>query len=611
MLLHVLLTFGLAHAAPPVGLPPLPPGHLMSSSEGPERLMLEVRTASSHTTVRIQTTKGSDDDESPRCVAGNLALEVVRQQGTPLPTLEGWLDATCAALSQLDLSTHTADPAPHGPILPQVEPEPWLLPGPALPQPPHGVRQASRWPLRPMHAIGALALLALMSLSPRRRGPWAWAALAAIVRLGLTQPRIFMGIGYPFLRMSEADGLRAAPSPYGDTWNAVMGAVWYISGASADHVLHTNTALSVMAVVLLWMVVQRTVGSRAAHAAAAMLALHPLAIGMARTEVMFHLVTLLQLAAVLGVVQRGRRGDLLAVTSTLLLVHLRPFQLFFSPVIVLALGAHRRWLAVAATVAVIAHRAWDVATSIQASGGMPSSAGANLLHLILDPRHQFGRGGAMAVADPWVSPFPLVLLVVAALVLRHPKRRAAWLFFAMWVIATVPYLHFHRLTDVLRFALPGLAWWCALAALGLFALPGRARGWALVLVAAGTWVARQPLGPPLLWAVEHDAMMARARALPPDARVWYTQGWDRNQHFRAWMALQGHGFWAPFTEGFPTDGDLAWRGRSDVWPDAPAWPCEAEPVDVVTLQGHWIDVEPRVDGPFDAGLYRLKGCPKP
>lgn len=491
--------------------------------------------------------------------------------------------------------------------------EPWIawhegglvLAAPPVARPP-GVDAVlpTSWPLRPLHAVVLAWVAALVAAGPRQREPWILALGAALLAWVLTPVRILMGVDYAYVRWADGTGAVTASTLYGDTWASLAGLVWWLSGGVPDHVQHLNLVLGAITVALVHDVGRRLGGVDVGRMAALMLAASPLHLALARTETMFVLVTTLQVATLAGILREDAGGSVLAVGSAVLLAWLRPLQLVAVAALAgVAWGRGRRRTGTLLAGA-FASRAVPLAVTV-ADHGPPQAAGTRALGKWLEPHWFVGPGGSSVVLDPLVVPPVLAVLVVAALATR--PRRAVATVGVVALAACLPYLHFERPTDVLRFQLPTATWWIVLAALGWVRLGPGMRVAALALLVAGTVAARQPLGAPFLWQLEEQALREALPAhVPPGATGWTRAPWDRHQAFALWLNSRGPGRWR--TQGQPAPGDLVWHGRGDAWPGAsPA--CEEEVLWSRQVTVRVGDVEPIDADVVTFALARVLACP--
>ena len=459
------------------------------------------------------------------------------------------------------------------------------------------------WPVTPLHALVVLTAGLLLATLPRARVAWAWAAVALAVRLGFPGPAILMGEHYAPRRLAEATGL-VDTWRFVDGWSAAQGLAWWLSGGSPSALATTQLVASCG--VVLWGTAFAQARGGPVHATGALLATMPTAVALAGTESMFVLCAAMVAAALWGVASPDRRGPAAAACAAILLATLRPGQ----PPLAAALGIvasarSRRWGAV--TLAGVGLAAWPVLRLF--ADGVPTEASPDQLAHV-DPRAWFGPGGSVLALDPTRT--PLVVPALALWGLRTPDRARLTLA-VLTVVATAPYLHLGRPTDVLRTQLS------ALVPLALLAAHGAADLWtggvrvrtALVVAAVASWgVAARPVGPHPAWAVEHAARARLVADVPPGATVWFSPALEVDATFSRWATLALPGRWRPWDQGTPAPGDLVWRSRAEQWPGASTMPCATEALTRVAISGPTGNVEPAIPDHTPVGLDRVLHCPE-
>lgn len=468
-----------------------------------------------------------------------------------------------------------------------------------------------RWPDVPatelLTGFAALWWVLWLAAMPRRWEPWAIAAFASVVRVGFGRAGPFMGFAYPYERMLTYAG-SLEPNPlYGGGWAAVAGAARVVLGAAPTQVYLLDGVVSVLTVVTLWAVVQRlTEEDGPAHLAALALAALPHAVSLSRTETIFVVAAGLQAAGVWGVSREDRLGDGLTALSVGLLAHTRPLQgLSVAAILGWAL-VRRRGVAVVFGAALAGARAAEVVALLHRLGEVPSGAGR-----LLDPevflQRQLGRGAANVLLDPWTTPVVVSLAAATGLV-RGPGRVLG--LFGMAAMA--PYLHMWLTTDVLRFQLPAVTWWCGLAGVGAWSLRDHGRAaWvgAAGVTLASWWVARSPQGGLLVFQAEHAAFV-EAMAARRGVEVVYDAGRDPHGRFADWteeslgVALVPHGA-RPLRAG-----DRVWQGRVDrLTGGDPLGGCRAEVAFERTIDAASGGLLELGDAPVRVVLWEVTGCP--
>ncbi|MCB9665980.1 MAG: hypothetical protein H6732_17875 [Alphaproteobacteria bacterium] len=533
--------------------------------------------------VRLVKAPGPDEPPRPaRCRGGGVEMQV---DGRPSEAAEAVIARACA---RLEVDAPALYSEVHGDLPDRPDPR-------------------ARTALRLVAA--AWVLLLLLGL-PRTPAPWLWALLGQAVRVILAPPRILMGEAYPYDRLLTWLGLREPNLRYGLGSSALADVLRPLFGQVPDALHAADLVLSALVIPCAWGAALGFTGDRrTAHAAAALAALLPLPVALAGTESMFVMCSLLLAAGLLGLA-RGDRG-LLAAVSAGLLAHTRPLQVGMALVIVVTLALRRRWVAGLMGLTLVA---WRLVQIAGLPGDRPVPGGDDLRRLAL---HLVGDGSPTVVLDPFVTPWWLVPLALlgAWTGWRAGHRGAVLLLAATAAAGTVPYLPFHRATDQLRFHLPVHTAWALLAALAaptLLALSPARRAAVAVALLSGLVLARQPLGGPMVHAVEHATARELLCALPPDTEVAYDPANDLHGGRARWMGLACDVRMLPTPEdGELPDGALVWRGQADRMEGArPPGRCAREPVDLRTTPswtGRLIDL-----GPDDVviGLERVR-CAAP
>ncbi len=462
--------------------------------------------------------------------------------------------------------------------------------------------------LRPHHGLALVFFLALPFALPRLTGAWLVASLALALRVLLTEPRILMGVDYAYQRLLAASGNLDHHVSYGWGWPALQSLPWRALGGGTWLAHHLNLGWSVLTVAWLYEAVRRITGDEArARDAGLMLAVLSVPIALAWTEGHFVAVAALQAAAVATALGEGRRPWFAAIAIGLL-PHVRPLQLLVVPALLGLLAWRRQRGPLALACGLVLWRVAELAPALWGSDDPLASARTEALQPQLIWDNLLGAGSPTLVLDPWTTPFWLLPLAVVAL-WRAPMDRAVRAALGWMLLVTVlTALHQDRLTDRVRFQLPALTWWCALAAM---ALPARAvrhpAAWVVALT--GLWVARSPLHPPSAWTVEHRRLVEMAPELATAERVWFDDVWDRNGHLQTWASAVTGSSWHGIGSGTPRTGDLRWVGRADSWPgDHLATGCTREPVIRWSVRGEGLSVEPLGGEQIELGVDRLD-CP--
>ena len=503
----------------------------------------------------------------------------------------------------------------------------------ALPATRRGLRDA---PGRDLLAVTVIAWLARLALSPR----------------GL---QIAPDAGYEQVVLSW--GIHSVHPLYGDGYTALHAPLQRLTGWDPAALFGLHLALSAVAPSLAWALGWQVLRERwAALTVGLGLALSPVALRLAGSEVAHVPLATLELLAVLAAVSHLRRpglpAALMAGLATGLTVHLRPEALPFTllPAGLLLARLRQAPLPSAAGLSsLVGLIVWRLLTL-----AAPDAQGPVHADQFLRPRFWWEavtpplqalterRGAFQIFLDPRLTPALLPALALFGLLVAVRRRdRAAGLPVALalcwWAASVLPILpKAWPVMDALRLQLPGQAALLLLAGVGVRALPaGRAlMPLALILLTPlHLGFVRQP------WAgmVEWSHLPTAMASLPPGATVLFP---DHEVHARAQAQVgaqlqrrAGHERlrWQPMSDfvAAPAPGpDLfAWVGLTCRITDLPgrlipndlsvnpclqlARVCTLTPFAVTTLPDR-TDVDLRlVDPPVQVGLYRIDGCGGP
>jgi len=598
----LLLLIAAAHADP---LGPLPEGTtLREQTEHPEFVRYHLTSLDGGERSFIIELTQAAEGASPVCTGGGADLWV-RQDLTdgsesfdwePLPAI---VDQACERLDE-----HA--PELRGRMSSAPEPsEGELGEGPTMDK----ARPRSHvWPWRGLHAV-VIGWFALMIVAaPRSARAWGLGLGALALRAALSPQRVLLGGDAAFNRLLTAQGLEGSNPYYGDGWPAIMGLISRALGAPTDHALAVNLALSALTVPLLYGCVKALTKDKwIASVAALLLAVTPLPVAVAGSEIHFVLVGTLQVAALYGAARGDRTGALLSALSVGLLVHLRPMQGLFVLLPLGMLAWRRRWEGVALGLALVGWRGVELLQYFQ--GELPPVMQQSNLHFVdLLP----GVGSALVPLNPWATPLALTLL--AALALRPgPSKAAAWLMGAALLLGTLPYLPITHdsVFDPLRFQLPAQAWLCGLSALALTKL--REEDTRLTLAAgamilASWWTARAPLGADWAWTEEHRFLSREAGKVPEGAVVRYDGSQDPDLVFHAWINEHSPGVWLPLSPVPLQAGEWRYIGTADRLANGSEGVACGDAVvtqAITPLSDGWVQFG---EQPLTLGLYRVETC---
>ena len=463
------------------------------------------------------------------------------------------------------------------------------------------------WPLKRYHAFVAAWWLLLLAYLPRTWVPWAIGAFALLLRQFLRPAHLLMGVGYPELRAVHGSGYMLQ-TPYGPTWGGMVGPFHRLT---SDPLMPStlNPWFSALTVVLLWTAVRHVKDERTATASAVLLACMPLPIALGHTESMFVLCALLQVTALGAAFAPGRWAPWLAGLSAMMLCFLRPGQSVFAFVVIVALLKRKSWAPAAlGTFGMVSTIGVLIARNMAQADPMKATGEFGKLARLADPRWIAGQGATMATLDPWITPAGIVLAAgVGAWAAWKTKERLALWWGAAFLAGAIPYLHLFRHTDIVRFHLPTQTWLVAIVALGLVWVKPRTSLALGLLIAASTWVARQPLGAaPFTWEQEHDAFLAALPTIPADARVRYEPHPRAKASRQQWLDLLKHGVFIPIAEGPVQDGEWVWVSRFG--PDKETLNCALDAVAETEITVRDVGIEQFDFDRTTVGLYRAQRC---
>ena len=470
------------------------------------------------------------------------------------------------------------------------------------------------WRPRPLSLMFLAWVGAAFLALPRTREALGAFVMALGVRVALSRTSLLLGGDAAYERLLWARGRMDPDLYYGDGWAAVMGPLSAAFGDPPGLVHGVNLMLSALAVPLLVALMGRLGATRPErYAAGVLLALSPLAVSLAGSEVHFVLVATLQIGAVLGALRGDRLGQVLAVASIALLVNTRPLQAVFVLLPLALLLKDRKWIPLLASLAFVG---WRGLALLDLPGGTGDGVIDWERYLELGFLIRFLAPGPEAVdlALNWnVTPFAIPLLACGGLwaTLRRERWQAALVPSIAGLLALLPYApKTIPFADPLRFQLPVQTWWIALAGFGL----GLAWTWrprvlvpVLGLVVASIALAATP-HPTWVWEHEYVFLRRESNHLEENARVYMNVEQDPNGHMRRFLTLTRP---PRFVDGRPGEGDIVYKGSADRHPGA-SWPwadCELEIVaaeSVPSLTDGWVDLGSDL---VELGFYRVVSCP--
>lgn len=462
------------------------------------------------------------------------------------------------------------------------------------------------WRLRVAHLFALAWLMLLLVYLPRRWEPWAAGLVALVLRLGLQPAHLLMGGAYPELRGNAATGLLDV-GQYGPTWSAMLGPAWLLTGEPMVPLL-VNPWISALTVVVVWKLVHDAVDGRTAALASGLLAVLPLPIALARTETMFVLVALLQVAAVAGVLSEERSGRIFGVLSGFLLLQLRPGQAVFCFALLVLLAWRKDWMALAFLGVPVGVFAADLLSRMAQSGVGSVPGELTSLGRLLVPHHWVGFHGRFATLDPWITPFGVAVVAAGALVVHRSRPQVQVPIWSLcFLAAAAPYLHLFRHTDVTRFHMPSQSWLVILAAVALASMTSRIARVAAAGVGLTFIPARSPLGPqPFTWQAEYEVFQPAIEALESTAVVRH-QTLERYEGQRAMYLDRLRPTFVSLLDRPMEVGEYLWIGRFG--PTREETGCELHAVIEETIAVRHAEIEYLEGDTRVVGLYRCLQIP--
>lgn len=497
------------------------------------------------------------------------------------------------------------------------------------------------WHLRPLHPVVVVWLLLLLWRTPRARAPLAVLGVAALARILVFEPRVFMHFDRSYATYALARGNLDPHPVYGDGFASALGLWWPLLGGPGDHAHAVDAVFAALTAPWVWLGALRATGdARAAWAAGLGIALLPMPVWMASTETPYVWIGLLH--AVLLATARGPRADRwLAAVSAGLLAHARPTQIVVAGVawVALAWGTLRlrsgrsapepaevggvepavdearagSWVDLGPLVlgaGLICWRVVELVAALRSGAAGGDAMSARTLSLWLHPGTWAGPGAHVQALDPWVTPAGVALLAVWGGVRAVRERRGGLaLAAALFVVQTALYGHQPLRNDLDRFMLPTAAPLVIFAAYGAVAVVGRWR-WLMWAGVAASWlVAARPLEPWPVWVEQHRFLIAHLHAVPEGRVVRFSDRGDEEGYFFHWINRRADAFWKP-AEGPPQPGELRFVGWADRLPGAPALPWDRmTAIAEITAPAETRGVLDIGEAPVRIGIYRVVAPP--
>lgn len=470
------------------------------------------------------------------------------------------------------------------------------------------------WRPRPLSLVVFVWLLAALAAVPRTREAIGAFVMAVGVRVALSRTSLLLGGDAAYERLLSARGRMDPDLYYGEGWATLMGPLSAAFGDPPGLVHGVNLLLSALAVPLLVALMERLGATRAErYAAGVLLALSPLAVALAGSEVHFVFVATLQIAAVLGALRGDRLGEVLSACAIGLLFHTRPLQALFVVLPLLLLLKNKRWLGLVLAAGLLAWRGLQLA-SLDLQAGASVIDWSRYLDWRFLLRLVAPGDNALDLALNWqVTPFAIPLLAAGGVwaLLRRERYQAALIPAVAGLLAMLPYAPKDiPFADPLRFQLPVQTWWIVLAGFGL----GLAWTWRprflvpLLGVALASLVLTGSPHPEYAWEAEYDFLRSKTNTLEGSDVVHMNAEQDPHGHMQRYLSLTRP---PTFDSGRPKEGEYVYKGTADRHPGA-SWPfadCMVEAVAVENVPPHtdgWVDLGADT---IELGLYRVLDCP--
>ncbi len=469
------------------------------------------------------------------------------------------IQAICARLEEHGPMSFLA-PVPPPPPDASDAPKPEGAAPPAIPRPPR---------IRLMHGVVALLLFVLPAMLPGTRLKWpdirellAVTAVGVAARLALSPRGLQIWDGVD--RLVLALGQEESHPLFGDTYAAVMSVATVLSDGDLSAVFLTNLAIACLAPPLAWAVARQLADRRAALLAGLMMALLPVHLRLAGSEVMSVLVVTLSLLSVSCALRFADRGEtsagLAAALAAGLVAHTRPEAI---PFVVVPLGIVLSG-ARAAPVSAILSAGLLLALFGHRVSYLALYEGVDTLNLprLADPGRLLSRfipawesmdsHDSDALLPIQLKLTPIVWSVLALLAVREKAGR--WL--VLWGVVATGAMFSRTCTihDLLRFHLPAMVPVVILAGI---AASRRLERWPLPRVAVGLSALALPHLPMVVrpWSVTEGWRVTAAAVedLPASARLLYPARNNRGHQqgaALAWMFRKRPGVIVQDMRGF-------------------------------------------------------------
>jgi len=414
--------------------------------------------------------------------------------------------------------------------------------------------------IRLMHGVLALLLFVLPAMLPGSRLRWpAIRELLVVTAVGVAARLMLSPQGLQIWdgldRLVLALGQEESHPLFGDTYAAVMSVATVLAGGDFSVVFATNLAIACLAPPLVWSVAVQLADRRAALLAGLMMALLPVHLRLAGSEVMSILVVTLSLLSVSCALRFAARGEtsagLAAALAAGLVAHTRPEAI---PFVVVPLGIvlsgarsapRSAALAVVLLLALFGNRVSHLALSEGIDTlNLPRLADpGQLLARFLPSLDGMDSQNGDALLPLQLALTPAVWSVLALLAVREKAGR--WLVLWGVLAAGAVFSRTWPMHDLLRFHLPAMAPVVLLAGI---AASRRLERWPLPVVAVGLSALALPHLAMVVrpWSVTEGWRVTAAAldALPRSARLLYPSRNNRGHQQEAalaWMLRKNPG----------------------------------------------------------------------
>lgn len=399
---------------------------------------------------------------------------------------------------------------------------------------------------------------ALRALAPGERRELALVGVVGLAaRLGCSPRGLFNAEGAAYEKLTYAWGLSQS-NPYGEGFNALYAVPLWLLGRSPEALFALNVAVSAVLPPLGWALGRRLAGRgdprTAALATGLVLALLPLAVRLAATELMHvPVATLVGLALVVALAQHGRSDPPLALLAALAMgvaAHTRVEVAPAALVVAGLLGTGRGIGRAGGLVTLVGLLTWRYSTLPESQGVLSFERLAEppTWLALARPRLDLSRQQDATVSFLTVLTPPVLWAFALAGLAGLRARVWPWALLT-WVTLELPVtLKAWPLADAMRLQLPSQLGWAALVGVGAGLLASawpRLPRWPAWLLGAVLLLRLVTHGPGPLWPHHHEyhLLATTVPELPPDGVVLYPDVLQRSPKFARVMRQLGPARW--------------------------------------------------------------------